>query len=163
MKASLASALLDDPDVGLPRDHGGGADHLDVHEAALLEPDSAAELARLRTRHFVTGAVRSWAGDDGSVVQVTLHRFASSADAAAAVADLESALVGAAGEPRPFAGGVLLRLPADPHAGVAHVALMTGADVAVMVVTAASTGGPDSDGALAQALAVRQQARLVGR
>ena len=72
---SLASLLLGDDDVGLPRDVAGSADHLDVHDASLLEPDAPAELARLRTRGFLAGAVRSWVGDDESVVQITLHRF----------------------------------------------------------------------------------------
>jgi hypothetical protein len=166
----LGALLLSDDDVPLPPDPGGSADHLDVHDAALLEPDAPAELARLRTRGFVAGAVRSWAGVDGSVVQVTLHRFASADGALHSLEDLRSALTAAAATERTFAGGVVMSIapapdgdPADVPGSshVAHVGLATTGDVVVMAVTTGPVGGlVDVDGGLARALADRQRQRL---
>ena len=163
---SLASLLLGDDDVGLPRDVPGSIDHLDVHDAALLEPDAPDELARLRTRGFVAGAVRSWVGDDESVVQITLHRFGTAADAARSVDDLHSALLAAAATVHRVGAIEVLRVDGvggGPGADVAHVVLASIADVVAMVVTtsgAPSTG--DRDGRRCAAIAPRQGARLSG-
>lgn len=170
---SLCSLLLHDADVGLPRDVDAGADHLDLHGAALLEPDAPAELARLRTRGFVVGATRGWAGPDGSVVQITLHRFRSSTDAQFSLADLRSALIAATASEQAFADGVVMSISVAPGdvgglgtvAGVgaapplvAHVALTRRDDVAVMVVTTGEAGGPcDRNGAFARDLSLLQR------
>ena len=173
---SLGSLLLHDADVGLPCDADAGADHLDLHDAALLEPDAPAELARLRTRGFVVGATRGWAGPDGAVVQITLHRFQSSTDALFSLADLRSALVAATASERTFADGVVMSMSAAAGAVgglgavdgldaapalVAHAALTRRGGVAVMVVTTGVAGGVcDRNGAFARDLAILQRDRL---
>ena len=175
-RGSLGSLLLHDADVGLPRDVDAGADHLDLHGAALLESDAPAELARLRTRGFVVGATRGWAGPDGSVVQITLHRFRSSTDAQFSVADLRSALIAATASEQAFADVVVMSISVAPGAVgslgavaglgaalalAAHAALTRLGDVAVMVVTTGKTGGVcDRNGTFARDLAVLQRGRL---
>ena len=161
---SLASLLLGDDDVGLPRDVAGSADHLDVHDASLLEPDAPAELARLRTRGFLAGAVRSWVGDDESVVQITLHRFGTAADAQRSVDDLHSALLAAAATVHRVGAIEVLRVDevgGGAGADAAHVVLTRKADVVAMVVTTsvASAAG-DRSGRRCAAIADRQRARL---
>lgn len=95
----LGDALLDDASVALSRVGSSSQDHLDIHAAALLEPDAAAELARLRTRGFVSGAVRVWS-DGQQIVELTLHRFGSTAQASLATEEIRHALRAAAGEER---------------------------------------------------------------
>lgn len=172
LSSSLGSLLLHDADIGLPLDADAGADHLDLHDAALLEPDAPAELARLRTRGYVGGAARCWAGPGRSVVQITLHRFRSSTDAQLSLDDLRSALIAATASERVFADGVVMTISAEAmcgavgglgaaHALVAHAALTRRADVAVMVVTTGEADGLcDRNGAFAQDLAILQRARL---
>ena len=163
---SLASLLLGDADVRLPRDDAGSVDHLDVHEAALLEPDAPAELARLRTRGFVAGVVRSWVGGDASVVQITLHRFGTAAAARHSVDDLHSALLAAAATVHRVGDVPVLRVSSvdgGTEPDVAHVALSSAGDVVAMVVT--TSGGSvagDPDGRRCAAIAGRQRARLSG-
>ena len=159
---SFGPLLLHDADVGLPCDADAGADHLDLHDAALLEPDAPAELARLRTRGFVVGATRGWAGPDGSVVQITLHRFRSPTDAQFSLADLRSALIAATASERSFADGVVMSMSAcAAPTSVAHAALTRRGDVAVMVVTTGVAGGLcDRNGTFARDLAVLQRGRL---
>ena len=163
---SLASLLLGDDDVGLPRDAAGSVDYLDVHDAALLEPDAPAELARLRTRGFVSGAVRSWWGGDESVIQITLHRFGTAADAQRSVDDLHSALLAAAATVHCVGSIEVLRVGGvggGPGVVRALVVLMRTADVVAMVVTTScASSAADHEGRRCAAIAGRQRERLSG-
>lgn len=160
---NLGDSLLNDSAIALPRDPSASFDSLDIHAAALLEPDATAELARLGSRGFVTGAVRTWS-DGQRIVEVALQRFAASRDARLALEETRHALLAAAGEERVDRGGELddrqtvtvIRVREIVGGFVADVAIGCAGRVTVSVLL----GGSNVDERRAASLLRMQLARL---
>ena len=140
----LTQLMLDDPTavsssgVPLRRDQKMTAT-LDLTEAALLEPDPAAERARLKSRGFARARISEWRAGDVAL-SITLYELASEQQAELAVQDMTETMRAAGatlGMVQGLSGASLedgghTTILVTGHAGPFHVVvLMTGAPVAV--------------------------------
>lgn len=147
----LVGLVLDDAEVSAAlgclavRDQEGTRT-LDLTEAALLEPDPAAERARLRSRGFVRARMVTWHAGD-MALSISLYELGDAQQAALAVQDTVEALRAAAarmGTISGLPGAVLvdddaLTIAVTFDAGPVHaIVLLAGGDVDQAGVVATS-------------------------